>query len=102
MLDARCEANIRLAYNPSIEHRVSSIEEIAMIDKETKKRFKKIQQEIKRIKKELSKIELRPCQNDAELKQKEADLKELSIKLREFEKEQDRFILDSGRVKHSL
>ena len=73
-----------------------------MLDKETKKKLKKIQKEIKRVKKELNKIELRPCQNDAELKQKEEDYKELGNRLRKLEKEQDRFILDTGRVKHSL
>ena len=73
-----------------------------MIDKGAKKRLKKIQKEIKKVKKELGKIELRPCQNDAELVQKEEDLKELGNRLRALEKEQDRFILDTGRVKHSL
>ena len=73
-----------------------------MIDKETKKRLKKIQREIKRIKKELSKAELRPCQSDADLKKKEEVLVGLGDKLRSLEKEQDRYILDSGRVKHSI
>lgn len=73
-----------------------------MIDRETKKRLKKIQKEIKKVKKDLSKTELRPCQNDAELRYKEEDLKKLGSKLRELEKEQDRYILDTGRVKHSL
>jgi septal ring factor EnvC (AmiA/AmiB activator) len=73
-----------------------------MIDKEAKKRLKRIQKDIKKLKKDLDKLELRPCQNDEELKQKEQDLKDLSDKLRELEKEQDRYILDSGRVKHSL
>ena len=73
-----------------------------MLDKDTKKKLKKIQKEIKRVKKDLAKIELRPCQNDAELEQKEEDLKELGNRLRALEKEQDRFILDTGRVKHSI
>ena len=73
-----------------------------MIDRETKKRLKKVQKEIKRVKKELGKIELRPCQNDAELEQKEEDLEELGTRLRALEKEQDRYILDTGRVKHSI
>jgi septal ring factor EnvC (AmiA/AmiB activator) len=75
---------------------------LLMIDKEAKKSLKKIQKEIKKLKKDLSKLELRPCQNDVQLKQKEQDLRELSDKLRELEKAQDRYILDSGRVKHSL
>jgi septal ring factor EnvC (AmiA/AmiB activator) len=73
-----------------------------MIDKETKKRLKKIQKEIKRVKKELSKGELRPCQSDADLKNKEEELVRLGDELRALEKEQDRYILDSGRVKHSI
>jgi chromosome segregation ATPase len=73
-----------------------------MIDKEAKKRLKRIEKEIKKSKKELHKLELRPCQNDVELQQKEEDLKGLNDKLRDLEKEQDRYILDSGRVKHSL
>jgi septal ring factor EnvC (AmiA/AmiB activator) len=73
-----------------------------MIDKEAKKRLRRIQKDIKKVKKDLDKLELRPCQNDEELKQKEQDLKDLSDKLRDLEKEQDRYILDSGPVKHSL
>ena len=73
-----------------------------MIDKGTKKRLRKIQKEIKKVKKELGKLELRPCQNDAELERKEQDLRELGGKLRDLEKEHDRYILDTGRVKHSL
>jgi septal ring factor EnvC (AmiA/AmiB activator) len=73
-----------------------------MIDKKTKKRLKKIQKEIKKVRKELGKIELRPCQNDVELKQKEQDIRDIGDKLRGLEKEQDRFILDSGRVKHTV
>jgi len=75
---------------------------LLMIDKDTKKRLKRIQKEIKKLKKDLDKLELRPCQNDVELKQKEEDIEELNYKLRELEKEQDRYILDSGQIKHSL
>ena len=74
----------------------------SMIDKEAKKRLKRIQKEIKKLKKDLRKLELLPCQNDVELKQKEQDLKELGDKIRQLEKEQDRYILESGRIKHSL
>jgi septal ring factor EnvC (AmiA/AmiB activator) len=73
-----------------------------VIDKQAKKRLKKIQKEIKKVKKQLGKIELRPCQNDAELRQKEEYLKDMGNKLRTLEKEQDRYILDTGRVKHSI
>ena len=45
-----------------------------MIDKEAKKKLKRIQKNIKKLKKDLDKLELRPCQNDEELKQKEQDL----------------------------
>jgi septal ring factor EnvC (AmiA/AmiB activator) len=72
-----------------------------MIDKETKKRLKKIQKEIKKVRREISKAELRPCQNDADLKNKEKELVRLGDQLRALEKEQDRYILDSGRVTHS-
>jgi septal ring factor EnvC (AmiA/AmiB activator) len=89
-----------------IQHRVSGnkypAEENYMIDKDTKKRLKKVQREIKKVKKEFGRTELRPCQNDAELEQKEEDLKELGNRLRALEKEQDRYILDTGRVKHSI
>lgn len=73
-----------------------------MIDKATKKRLKKIQKEIKKAKKELDKVELRPCQTDADLKRKEDDLKDLAVKIRALEKEQDRYILDTGKVKHTI
>ena len=73
-----------------------------MIDKKTKKRLKKIQREIKKAKKELDKVELRPCQSDADLKRKEDDLKDLANKIRALEKEQDRHILDTGKIKHTI
>ena len=49
-----------------------------MIDKDTKKRLKKVQKEIKKVKREFGKTELRPCQNDAELEQKEEKCCELA------------------------
>ena len=85
-----------------IQYPIPGIERSEMLDREAKKRLKKIQREIKKVKKDLSKTELRPCQNDAELRDKEEDLEALGNKLRELEKEQDRYILDTGRVKHSL
>ena len=73
-----------------------------MIDKDSKRKLKRIQKEIKKLKREVDKTELRPCQCDADLKQKEEDLKILGEKMRSLEKEQDRYILDSGRVKHGI
>jgi peroxiredoxin family protein len=78
------------------------VEEREMIDKATKKKLKKIQREIKKAKKELDKVELRPCQNDADLKRKEDDLKDLADNIRALEHEQDRHILDTGKVKHTI
>lgn len=69
-----------------------------MVDKSARKRLKEIKKEIKRLKKEYRKVEFRPCQNDAELKLKDEDLKKLMEKIYGLEKEQDRFILNSGRV----
>ena len=71
-----------------------------MIDKTTRKRLKKIKKEIKQLKKEYRKVEFRPCQNDAELKIKDEDLRKVMEKIYALEKEQDRFILDSGRIEH--
>ena len=69
-----------------------------MVDKATRKRLKKIKKEIKQLKKEYRKVEFRPCQNDKELKIKDDDLKMLMNRIYDMEKEQDRFILDSGRI----
>ena len=73
-----------------------------MLDKATRNRLKEIKKEIKKIKKEYSKVEFRPCKNDAELKMKDEDLKKLMDRIYALEKEQDRFILDSGRISHSV
>lgn len=70
-----------------------------MIDKATRKRLKKIQKGIKQLKKEYKKMECHPCQNDAELREKDANLKMLMDKIYALEKEQDRFILNTGRIK---
>ncbi|MFC1869538.1 hypothetical protein ACFL0H_15595 [Thermodesulfobacteriota bacterium] len=69
-----------------------------MLDKSTRKRIKKIKKEIKELKKEFKKVEFRPCQNDAELKLKDEDLRKLMEKVYDLEKEQDKFILYSGRI----
>ena len=45
------------------------------MDKETRKKLKKIQKEIDRLKGAMNKLALRPCHGDADLKQKEEDLK---------------------------
>jgi hypothetical protein len=68
-----------------------------MIDKETRKRLKRIQKEIKQLKKEYKKMECHPCQNDAELREKDNNLRMLMDKIYALEKEQDRFILNTGR-----
>jgi len=69
-----------------------------MIDKETRKKLKQIKKEISQIKK----LEFRPCHNDSEQKQKDKDIKTLREKTYELEKENDRYILKAGNIKHSL
>jgi len=73
-----------------------------MIDKETRKRLKKIQKEINILKKEYKKVEFRPCQNDSDLKRKDDNLKTIMDKICIFEKEQDRYILETGRIRHNI
>lgn len=73
-----------------------------MVDKAAQKRLKQIRKEIKRLKKEYRKVEFRPCQNDKELFQKTEDLRMIMDKIYDLEKEQDRFILDSGRISHGI
>ena len=72
-----------------------------MVDKKMKKRLKEIKKEIDHLKKEYKKIELLPCQNDADLRSKDAKLKDVMATIYSLEIEQDRFILDSGRISHS-
>ena len=73
-----------------------------MIDKNTRKKLKKIQKQIDKLKKENKKTEFRPCLNDADLRLKEEDLKIIRAKIQALEKEQDRFILNSGGIKHGV
>ena len=73
-----------------------------MVDKATQKKLKKIKKEIKSLKKEYRKVEFRPCQNDKDLTKKADDLSRLMNRIYELEKEQDRFILDSGRISHGV
>lgn len=73
-----------------------------MVDKATRKKLKQIKKEIKDLKNEYRKVEFRPCQNDSELFQKDEDLRMLMDKIYALEKEQDRFILDSGRISHGI
>jgi len=73
-----------------------------MLDKETRKRIKKIRKEINRLKKEYKKVEVIPCRNDADLKKKDDKLKALMERIYAMEKEIDRFVLDSGRVEHTI
>jgi len=54
------------------------------------------------LNKQIKKLEFRPCHNDSEPKQKDKDIKTLREKTYELEKEQDRYILKAGNIKHSL
>ena len=69
-----------------------------MLDKETRRKLNRIKKDIKDLKKRYKKMEFRPCQNDAELKKKDEELKGIMDKIYALEKEQDRFILNSGRL----
>ena len=69
-----------------------------MPDKATRKRLKMIKKGIKDLKKQYKKVEFRPCQSDAELRIKDEELREIMDKVYALEKEQDRLILDSGRI----
>lgn len=69
-----------------------------MLDRETRRKLKRIKKDIKELKKRYKRVEFRPCQNDAELRKKDDDLRELIDKIDVLEKEQDRFILNSGRL----
>jgi len=69
-----------------------------MPDKAIQKRLKMMKKGIKDLKKQYKKVEFRPCQNDAELRVKDEELREIMDKVYALEKEQDRLILDSGRI----
>ena len=69
-----------------------------MLDKATRRELKKIKKGIKELKKRYKKLEFRPCQNDAELRKKDSDLRELMDQIYALEKEQDKFILNTGRL----
>lgn len=71
-----------------------------MADKSMKKRLKTIRKEIMRLQKEYKRMEFLPCQSDAELREKDERLKEIMAEIYFLEKEQDRYILDSGRISH--
>ena len=73
-----------------------------MIGKTAKKQLKKIRNDIKKLQKEHDKMEFRPCMNDADLRQKEEDLKGVRNKIYELEKELDRYILNTGRIRHGV
>ena len=73
-----------------------------MIDKETRTKLKQMKNEISQLKKQIKKLEFLPCHNDSELKQKDKDTKILREKIYGLEKEQDRYILKPGNIKHSL
>ena len=67
------------------------------MDKETRKKLKRIQKEIGRFKGELKKMELRPCHGDAELRQKEEDLKIMKREIYELEKEANQLAMYMSR-----
>ena len=73
-----------------------------MIDKEAHRKLKKIKKDINKLQKEIKKLEFRPCQNDAELKEKDDDLQILRQKILSLEKEKDRYILNTGRIRHGV
>jgi len=62
-----------------------------MVNKEVKKKIKKIQNEINQLEKELKETELRPCQGDADLEQREKDIKVLKDKIYELERVADKY-----------
>ena len=72
----------------------------AMMDKTTKKRMKKIKKEMDLLRKKLRKIEIRPCHGDADLKQKEMEIRSIKDKLLDLEREHDRYMLNTGKIKH--
>ena len=71
-----------------------------MPDKEARMKLKQIEREISKLEKERQKVEYRPCRGDSELKQKELDLQAIRQKMNQLEKKRDRYILNSGGVKH--
>ena len=73
-----------------------------MIDKKTQKKMKQIKKEISQLQKQIKKLEFRPCRNDAELKQKDEDMKALRNKVHQLEKKHDRYILNAGKITHTL
>ena len=71
-----------------------------MPHKEARKKLKEIEKELSNLEKERRKTEFLPCRGDADLKLKEMDLQTIRHKMLEVEKKRDRFILNSGSVKH--
>jgi DNA repair exonuclease SbcCD ATPase subunit len=76
------------------------LRDYSAMDKETKKKLKRIQKEVKKLKKRFDKVEFRPCNCDAELRAKDEELKALRQRMNELERELDRCMLDSGGVRH--
>jgi len=71
-----------------------------MLNKDSQKKLKQIEKELSNLEKERQEIEHRPCRGDADLKQKEKDLQATRRRIQELEKSRNRFILNSGSVKH--
>jgi len=73
-----------------------------MVDKENKKKLKKIQKEIHKLRRDLKKTEYRPCQSDAELRQKDEDIRMIRDKILALENEKDRYMLNTGGIRHGI
>ena len=67
-----------------------------MIEKETKKKLKKIGREIKQLRKQIKGVEIRPCESNAEISQKDRNLKTLRKKLIDLERERDKCLIENG------
>jgi predicted nuclease with TOPRIM domain len=67
-----------------------------MIEKQTKKKLKKIETEMKQLRKQIKGVEIRSCKSNEELTKKEGDLKTLKKKLVDLERERDRSLIENG------
>lgn len=72
------------------------------MDKETRKKVKRIEKAITRLKKELKNMELRPCHSDAEIKEKDEDLRTLKLEIYGLEKEANQYILYISGIRHGV
>jgi hypothetical protein len=72
------------------------------VDKETRKKVKRIEKAITRLKKELKNMELRPCHSDAEIQEKGEDLRTLKLEIYGLEKEANQYILYISGIRHGV